>query len=519
MTIPKGQSAENEKRRAPRDVTPIVLAFGGIVNLILIGVIGALSLSMLNKTDHSMQSATDITRVLRSHMEVDMAHDAIRADILGALYAMRDGKKQDAKQLTSTVSDHADSIVNNEQAALAAVLPEALSAKIAAAAPLVEEYADSAKNMAKLILERPEGVEDATAGFNKLFTTLEAALGDISNSLEIQQTTTETALRETLAHSQNVMLGVVSGIALFNVVMLVVSQLFMLRSRRRSQEARREALAVIAGTFDRSVRGIVENVDGAAHQLQSAAHDLSGLAQGATRQSQQVATITEQTADKVGTIASAAEELSASIGTIGQQTTRSSEVVKGAVQRTQHSAQLLESLAASATAIGDVVQLIQSIAGKTNLLALNATIEAARAGEAGRGFAVVASEVKALANQTASATQGIEEKVRDITAASQKAVQAMAEIREVIQTIDSGTASVAAAVDEQSHATREISGTVQQTASATAEALGQARAMTLASEQTGQQAERLRVTSDSLLRESAALKTSVGAFLQEIKDA
>ncbi|MEH3159245.1 MAG: methyl-accepting chemotaxis protein [Sphingomonas taxi] len=71
-------------------------------------------------------------------------------------------------------------------------------------------------------------------------------------------------------------------------------------------------------------------------------------------------------------------------------------------------------LVASATAVDDMLRLIQGIAGQTNLLALNASIEAARVGEAGRGFAVVASEVKMLAQQTGTAAKDIAARVAEM---------------------------------------------------------------------------------------------------------
>ena len=86
----------------------------------------------------------------------------------------------------------------------------------------------------------------------------------------------------------------------------------------------------------------------------------------------------------------------------------------------------------AATRIGEVVGLIQAIAGQTNLLALNATIEAARAGEAGRGFAVVAAEVKSLAGQTAKATAEIAEQIGAIQSAAADAAQAIEQVNAII---------------------------------------------------------------------------------------
>jgi methyl-accepting chemotaxis protein len=77
----------------------------------------------------------------------------------------------------------------------------------------------------------------------------------------------------------------------------------------------------------------------------------------------------------------------------------------------------------AAQEIGEVVHLIQKIAGQTNLLALNATIEAARAGEAGRGFAVVAGEVKSLAVQTANATEQIVSQITAVQTSTGVAVE------------------------------------------------------------------------------------------------
>ena len=116
----------------------------------------------------------------------------------------------------------------------------------------------------------------------------------------------------------------------------------------------------------------------------------------------------------------------------------------------------IKALDEAAKRIGDVVKLITAIAEQTNLLALNATIEAARAGEAGRGFAVVAHEVKALAGQTAKATEEITGQIAGMQQATVRSVDAIASIQRTIREVGDITATIAAAVTEQGAATQEI---------------------------------------------------------------
>ena len=134
----------------------------------------------------------------------------------------------------------------------------------------------------------------------------------------------------------------------------------------------------------------------------------------------------------VESVASASEELSASINDISQQAAHAAGIASRAVSQARETDGTVQGLAKSASRIGEVVGLLNTIAAQTNLLALNATIEAARAGEAGRGFAVVASEVKSLASQTARATEEISEQIADIQKVAGEAIDAIKGIGSII---------------------------------------------------------------------------------------
>ncbi len=203
-------------------------------------------------------------------------------------------------------------------------------------------------------------------------------------------------------------------------------------TQARAKAERRAAMESLAGDFERSVTGIVRSVSTAAAGMQTTAQSMTSTASDASARAATVGAASESASNNVGTVAAAAEELSSSVAEISRQVARSSEIASKAVGDAESTNVTVRALSTGAEKIGEVVKLIHSIAAQTNLLALNATIEAARAGKSGRGFAVVASEVKALANQTAKATEEISAQVAAMQASTSDAVASIGGITQTI---------------------------------------------------------------------------------------
>jgi methyl-accepting chemotaxis protein len=289
--------------------------------------------------------------------------------------------------------------------------------------------------------------------------------------------------------------------------------------KQRAEAERRQAMLDLADRFENSVGGVVKAVTSAATELQATAQSMSATAEQTTRQSSAVAAASEETTQNVQTVASATEELSASIGEISNQVAESTKIVGEAVSQAHGTNDKVQGLAEAAQKIGDVVRLINDIAGQTNLLALNATIEAARAGEAGKGFAVVASEVKTLATQTARATEEIAGQVRAIQEATESSAVAIGDITKTIGRVSEISTAIASAVEEQGAATQEISRNVQQAAQGTQEVSANIGGVTGAASQTGQAAGEVLSAASELGKNGETLRAQVEEFLRTVRAA
>jgi len=287
----------------------------------------------------------------------------------------------------------------------------------------------------------------------------------------------------------------------------------------RTTQQRKAEMMKLADDFEGAVGNIVNAVTSASSELESSATTLTATASRAQQLTSEVAAASEDASSNVQSVASATEQMTSSVNEISRQVQDSARIAAAAVAQAKTTNDRVGELAKAAARIGDVVELINTIAGHTNLLALDATIEAARAGEAGRGFAVVASEVKALAEQTAKATGEISTQISGIQSATGQSVEAIKEIGDTIGKISEIASTIASAVEEQGAATQEISRSVQQASRGTGQVSINIIDVQRGANETGTASSQVLTAARSLSGESDRLKREVARFLASVRAA
>ena len=302
-------------------------------------------------------------------------------------------------------------------------------------------------------------------------------------------------------------------VATFDMSMVI--SVYM-EARRRG---RGDTLRHLASDFEEAIGGVATIVSSSASELENSATSLTTAAEDTQRRSAEVASVFEHVSESVQAVAASSEQLASSVEEIGRQVHAASRIATTAVDHASKTDIRINELSEAAERVGDAIRLITSIAERTNLLALNATIEAAKAGEAGRGFAIVASEVKALAAQTAQATEEVNVQIVAMQAATNDSVVAIKEIGATVGNISEISAAIAAAVEEQGAATREISRNVHQAAQGTQEVAASFVDVNNGAAEVEAATAQLLSSAQALSGEGSHLEGEVQSFLARIRAA
>jgi len=290
-------------------------------------------------------------------------------------------------------------------------------------------------------------------------------------------------------------------------------------AEREAKARRQAAVEQLTADFNTAVSSVLQTLSAAADEMQATSKTMTDTADTTRSQAETVSRAATASSENLSTVAGATEEMLATVREIGRQVEDATKIAADAVGETEKTDRIVAGLVDAAAQIGDVVKLINDIAGQTNLLALNATIEAARAGEAGKGFAVVASEVKNLANQTSKATEEIAAKIKAVQSATGEASSSLANVSKIIGQVSQISSAIAAAVEEQGATTQDIVRNVQHASDSTRSVTASIDHVSQAAAETGAAAGEVLNAAGDLSKQANDLRGEVEEFLDSMRNA
>lgn len=449
----------------------------GFLAISMIVVIGLLSQFGISRLGSDLQSVTTAGQSLRNHLEGDMMHDAIRADVLAAVSGLSD-EKTTKEDLKNHVEWFRTAVKKNQALALS---PET-RALLNGSAEKLEAYVRAAEEICALAYANQRAARAALPKFEAVFSELEKQNEELSDHIEKGVVGADKIAAEESAMIRNLLIFCAIGDALVMLLFAawigrsivrpidaMVHTLEQVGTGRLNgtapvtggTEVARMAIALnmALGKLRSTMRVITDSsaaINKASASLNSQNEQISAASESTASTATQLNCSGQQVSERLQSVSASGLELSASVREISSQAASAASLAQRASASANAANSLFSMLEKNNLEIGNVVAVISSIADQTNLLALNAAIEAARAGDAGRGFAVVAAEVKDLASQTSTATEEISTRISGIQSQTSRAVDAIRALTEIIDSVNTVSTTIAAAVEEQTAVTKGI---------------------------------------------------------------
>jgi len=544
----------------------------GVIAIVALAAVSVLGVWGTREAANGTAQINTISTAIRNHMEADMMHDALRADVLYALREGKAGNKDSQQSIAADLDDHVKNFEEHIAANKELDLPAEARQALDDIGPALPAYIEAAQKMAGEAFVDNYKAQRAFDDFIKVFEVLEEKMGATSDAI---QHSADVIQADVNAHVRMVLIMLAAVIALSVIAVIGVLTLTARsvvrpvkamtaamgslaagdlateipgRDRKdeigamagaltvlkensaraqqlsseqsevhETQRQRADALELLCRDFDSEMSKVLSDVATSLNTMQGAVSSMAKSAEQTAGEAGHANEASAQTASSVGSVANATGELSSTITEITRQVAQSNQIAGQAADQARQTNEQIKGLAIAAEKVGAIVQLINEIASQTNLLALNATIEAARAGEAGKGFAVVASEVKNLASQTAKATEEIASHVGAIQTETQRSVSAIQSVAAIIEQINRITSSVASAVEQQGAATQEIVRSVDQASGGTREVTESINTVVGAAGESRNAAARLTEVTGALSSQSQSLRAGVERFLANVK--
>jgi methyl-accepting chemotaxis protein len=477
------------------------LAAAGLISAGVIGAAGIIGQQKMNDINHEKEI---LSQALQNHVDGDMMHDAIRADVFGAnLHAMK--HNPDAiKSSVESMREHAGRFRKNVEHNSVLPLSTDIKKLLSEIQPSLESYIASGEEIIRLFGQDLGAGESRLLDFQKAFGILEASQGVLTEKLEAELARKSDAVERVAKDVENFQLGVLAAFSLG----LFIFAFWILRSIMRdlggepdhaADVVRRIAtgdlsVTVITQSHDQTsllfniktmaerLSEIISEVRSSADTLLVSSHEMNSTAQSLAQGASQQAVSVEETSASM-------EEMSASITQNNQNAGVTDEIAQKSANDAAHGGEAVCATVEAMQKIAERIGVIDEIAYQTNLLALNAAIEAGRAGTQGRGFAVVASEVRKLAERSQFAAQEIGELATASVKRAEMAgnlleamVPSIRKTADLVQEIAAASAEQATGVIQINGAMGQVSQTMQQNAAASEQLSSAAEELTAQAE-------------------------------------